>query len=117
MIEEQVDFNHAVEAVVEWVEKNSNWGETLLVITGDHETGYLTGPSSNPAWMPLVNNGAGNLPGMQWNSGNHTNSLIPFFAKGALGRFFNGYADETDPVRGEYIDNTEIARLLFLAME
>ncbi len=28
VIEEEIDFNHSVEAVVEWVEKNSNWGET-----------------------------------------------------------------------------------------
>ncbi len=65
VIEEEIDFNHSVEAVVEWVEKNSNWGETLVIVTGDHETGYLTGPGSDPAWMPLVNNGAGYLPGME----------------------------------------------------
>lgn len=117
IIEEEIDFNKAVEAVVDWVKKNSNWGETLLIVTGDHETGYLTGPGSNPTWQPLVNNGAGNLPGMQWNSDNHTNSLIPLFAKGDAARFFKGYADQTDPVRGSYVDNTEVAKLIFEIME
>jgi len=117
VIEEEIDFNRAAEAVVDWVKKNSNWGETLLLVTGDHETGYLTGPGSDPDWMPLVNNGAGNLPGMQWNSGSHTNSLIPFFAKGAAARFFKGCADGYDPVHRRYIDNTDIAGVIFKVME
>lgn len=113
VIEEQLDFDAAVEAVVSWVNANSNWGETLLIVTGDHETGYLLGPGSNPTWQPIINNGAGNLPGMQWNSGNHTNSLLPFYAKGDDARWFTNYATQTDPVRGRYIDNTDIARVIF----
>lgn len=114
MIEEQIDFDRAVEAVVAWIQKNSNWGETLLIVTGDHETGYLTGPMdmSSPVWVPVVNWGAGQLPGMQWNFGEHTNQLIPFFAKGDDGRWFNKSADLTDPVRGPYIDNTDIAKVI-----
>lgn len=113
MIEEQIDFDNAVQAVIDWVHANSNWGETLLVVTGDHETGYLTGPGSDPAWMPIINNGAGTLPGMEWHSGDHTNSLIPLFAKGDAARMFKRYADEYDPVRGRYLDNTELATVLF----
>lgn len=117
VIEEQIDFNKSVEVVVDWVNKNSNWGETLLIVTADHETGYLTGPGSNPTWEPLVNNGAGNLPGMQWNSGSHTNSLIPFFAKGEAARLFMSCADEYDLVRGHYIDNAEIAEAISRVMK
>jgi alkaline phosphatase len=117
MIEEQIDFDNAVRAVMDWVKANSNWGETLLVVTGDHETGYLTGPGSDPLWTPIVNNGAGNLPGMQWNSGHHTNSLIPLFAKGDAARMFKRYADEYDPVRGRYLDNTELADVLFWTLD
>ena len=64
LIEEQVDFDLAVDAVLAWVEANSNWGETLLIVTGDHETGYLTGPMdvANPAWSAVINNGAGRCP-------------------------------------------------------
>ena len=43
--------------------------------------GYLNGPGSNPYWMPLINNGEGSEPGMEWHSGDHTNSIIPFFCK------------------------------------
>jgi len=117
MIEEAIEFERAVEAVADWVQKNSNWGETLLIVTGDHETGCLWGPGSDPAWMPIVNNGAGNLPGMEWHSTNHTNSLMVLSAKGDAARMFHTYADQYDPVRGRYLDNTEVAMLVFWAMD
>jgi alkaline phosphatase len=113
MIEEETDFEAAFMAVMDWVEAHSNWGETLLVVTADHETGYLTGPGSDPTWTPIVNNGAGLLPGMEWHSGEHTNSLVPFFAKGDTARLFKRYADEYDPAYGRYLDNTEMAEALF----
>jgi alkaline phosphatase len=117
MIEELLDFERAVEAVVDWVRENSNWGETLLIVTGDHETGYLNGPYSSPGWEPVENNGAGAMPGMAWFSSSHTNSLIALFAKGDAGRLLREHADETDPVRGPYLDNTELGSVLFRAME
>ncbi|MCI0513147.1 alkaline phosphatase, partial [candidate division KSB1 bacterium] len=119
MIEEEIDFNHAVAAVVRWVETHSSWEESLVIVTADHETGYLTGVNSGtsaagqPIWNPLQNHGKGVLPGMEWHSGEHTNALIPFFAKGAASESLRQYADEIDPVRGHYLDNTEIAKFLF----
>jgi alkaline phosphatase len=124
MIEEEMNFNRAVESVVEWVEQNSSWDETLLIVTADHETGYITGPGSNDStltesatiediWKPLVNKGKGNLPGMHWNSTKHTNSLVPFFANGSGSERFDQYKSGVDPVRGEYFDNTSIAKVIF----
>jgi alkaline phosphatase len=86
MVEEEIAFNRAVDAVVSWVEANSDWGETLVIVTSDHETGYLTGPGSGvnadgPTWNPMVDNGVGVPPGMEFNfpaeDGQfvHTNSL------------------------------------------
>ncbi len=117
MIEEHIDFDRAVEAVMDWVEANSNWGETLLIVTSDHENGYVLGPGSDPAWEPVVNNGAGNLPGMAWYYPNHVNTLVPFFAKGDTARLFRDYAALADPVRGPYLDNTSIARVIFNLLE
>jgi alkaline phosphatase len=113
MIEEHIDFDLAVEAVMDWVQANSNWGETLLIVTSDHENGYVLGPGSDPTWEPIVNNGAGYLPGMEWYYTNHTNSLVPFYAKGDAARFFHNYATLIDPVRGRYLDNTSIAKVIF----
>lgn len=117
MIEEQLDFDRAVSAVVRWVETHSSWDETLLIVTGDHETGYLTGPESDPDWQPLENYGRNQLPGMEWHGGYHTNSLIPLFAKGKgaerLLRMVHGH----DPVHCAYIDNTAVAKAAFAAFE
>lgn len=124
MIEEEISFNRAVESAVAWVDKFSNWDETIIIVTGDHETGYLTGPGSDPQedsanmnrneiWKPLVNNGEGHQPGMEWHSEGHTNSLIPFYAKGIGSEKFNQRIKGNDPVRGPYIDESDISQVLF----
>jgi alkaline phosphatase len=116
MIEEQIDFNRSVEAVVEWVEENSSWNETLLIVTADHECGYLTGPDSGPGnppvWNPIENHGVDSLPGMQWNSGSHTNSLVPLYAKGYGVELFEDHIEGIDPVHGEFVDNTSLGRVM-----
>ncbi len=117
VIEEEIDFNKSVEAVVAWVQENSDWGETLLVVTGDHETGYMTGPDSDPDWMPLVNNGPTAQPGAEWHSGNHTNQLIPFYAKGSAARGFMCNIEDEDSVRGRYIDNVTLPNVIFKALD
>lgn len=115
MIEEQIDFNHSVEAAVQWVEENSSFEETLIIVTSDHECGYLTGPGEpDPLYPAVINYGKGNLPGMQWNSGSHTNMLVPFYARGAGSENFNLLAGEHDPEHGSFIQNSQIAPLIFM---
>lgn len=111
LIEEFIDFTNAIDAVIKWVETNSSWDETLLIVTADHETGYLSGPDSElkvPFANPIVNNGKGKMPEMQFNSTSHTNSLVPFFAKGAGSEIFFNFADETDQRFGKYMQNSEL---------
>ncbi len=112
LIEEQISFNQAVEVVVDWIETHSRWEDTLLIVTSDHETGYITGPGSGKNWKPLVNNGKGKVPIMEWHHDYHTNSLVPLYAKGYGSDRFAALADEKDPVRGLYLDNTEIGLLM-----
>jgi len=113
LIEEQIDFNTAVEAVIAWVEANSNWDDTLLILTADHDCGMLMGPdAATEAYDDLVYNGAGALPGMAFMSGNHTNQLVPVFAKGANADDLAYYVYGIDPVRGEYVDNTSIFHVM-----
>ncbi len=117
MIEEQHDFNLAVKAAIRWIELNGGWEDNLLIVTGDHECGYLTGPlekEASPVRNPIINNGAGEMPGMRFNHDEHTNMLIPVFAKGKGSALFHLFADEVDYLRGPYINNTEIAQLMFL---
>jgi alkaline phosphatase len=112
LIEEQMDFNGAVAAVDAWIEANSSWDETLVIITADHETGYLSGPGADPAWTPMTGQ-AGQLPNVSWHSGNHTNSLVPLFAKGIGSDLLAARAVNWDKVRGPYLDNTDIGKILF----
>jgi alkaline phosphatase len=120
-IEEQVDFNEAVAAVIDWVEANSSWDETLLIVTSDHETGGIWGEGTwtngtggavaadrseealaaanfNPAedmfneFLAVQDRGAGTIPGHQWASGNHTNELVPLWAIGAGSELFAQFA-------------------------
>ena len=110
MIEEEMDFNAAVQAVVDWVNANSNWRDTLLLVTSDHETGYLWGP--NGVFNEVLNNGKDLLPGATYNSTGHSNSLVPLYAIGANSQLLAKFADQEDPVRGRYLDNTEIFRAM-----
>jgi len=130
LIEEQDDFNAAVDAAIAWVEANSSWDETVIVVTGDHETGFLWGPGVDPedpeTWFaPVQDNGAGNMPGFyfysapndDWQnpsgSAGHTNQVIPFFVRGVGADHIAGFADDTDPVWGPYLDNTELGVACF----
>lgn len=110
-IEEQMDFNAAVDAVIAWVEENSSWDETLLIVTSDHECGGIWGEGTwtnaaggpvaadrseeallaarfDPAqdtfnaYLAVQDRGVGVMPGYQWASPNHTNELVPLWALG-----------------------------------
>jgi alkaline phosphatase len=124
MIEEMRDFNRAVDTVVEWVERNGGWEKSLVIVTADHETGRPTSPSAESLWpstpvsgkaalLDPVNRGPGNTPDLVWQTVRHTNSLVPLFAKGAGSELLRKSADRTDPVRGPYLDNTDVARAIF----
>ena len=120
MIEEHIQFNNTVQSVIDWVEVNSSWNESLVIVTSDHETGYLTGPGSGlggPVWTDIVNNGKGVLPGLQWNAGSHTNSLVPVFVKGTAAENFRNYILGNDIKYGEYIDNTSIADVILSVLQ
>ncbi len=110
-IEETQDFNKSVQAAIDWVEKNSSWDETLLIVTADHETGYLSGQEETESWNPQTGE-EGKAPQHQWYSGEHTNQVVPFFFKGAGSEDIKAKATGTDPVRGKYIDNTDVANLI-----
>ena len=119
MIEEMNDFNNTFASVVAWIAAHSHWDETLLIVTGDHESGYLWGPDSKaPAtWNPIMDKGAGSMPGFRYYSTDHSNSLIPFHAKGLASDRFASYVIAADPVRGDYIDNTCIAQVIFSLLD
>ena len=117
-IEEEIEFIKTVDSVIAWVEKYSSWDETLLIVTADHETGFIADPDFGKDSIMLdhwqiIDNGVGNIPGLAYYSLDHTNQLVPLYAKGAGSELLNSYADEWDFVRGKYLQNSEIGQTMF----
>lgn len=119
LVEEVVGFVEAVGAVLEWVAANGGWERHLLVVTSDHETGYLGGPAPDGgpepaclAALPLQPRGRGELPGLRFNSGDHTNALVPLLAAGPGSARLAAAAIAGDPVRGQWLENVAIGALL-----
>ena len=83
-IAETVEFHNAVKVVVDWA---GNRGDTLVIVTADHETGNL---------LVGKNNGKGNPPEVTWKSRGHTDKDIPFYAWGENSETFHGKIDNTD---------------------
>ncbi|MBP5274004.1 MAG: alkaline phosphatase [Abditibacteriota bacterium] len=100
-------LDDAVRAMVEWVNKNSNWNDTMIIVTADHETG---GIRNTDGTYFITSNGAGNMPNYEYTTGGHTNCPVPFFVKGGTPGLYNRYIRGKDPVWGKYIDNTDISK-------
>lgn len=112
LIEEHMDFDDAVRAVSQWVERNSSWDDTLVIVTSDHGNGMLTGPDGETR---IKDRGKARMPGLKWNSGGHTNELVPLFARGSGAELFKWFVRGKDPVRGRYVDNTDVFRVMQIA--
>lgn len=125
MIEEQVEFNESVEAAAAWVEENSSWDETMIIVTTDHGNGLLQGPQSDTiAYQPIMNQGAGAMPLVRWHSDNHTRELVPLYARGAGAEYFREVAQqaeglavyEVDADAQVWVDNTDVFAAAMTAM-
>lgn len=135
---EHTAFAKAIDAAIDWVEKNSSWDETLMIITADHETGQLWGAgtfdddSENDvfdegdtfnAFMPVENKGRGKVPGVQFAGKRHSNSLVPIWAKGPgaerfldRARFVDKRAGEFWKFSGRYVDNIDVFHVMKAAL-
>ncbi|MDR2117443.1 MAG: alkaline phosphatase [Planctomycetaceae bacterium] len=131
---EHTGFSKTVDTVIDWVEKNSSWQETLVIVTADHETGQIWGPAtfdddnkngvydegdSFNAFRQVQNNGRGKIPGVQYCSGGHTNALVPLYAKGIGADLFLKQIKGTDQkaaqfwnFSGQFVDNTDIFHVI-----
>lgn len=122
LMEETKDFNDAVKATIDWVEKNSSWDETLVIVTTDHDNGMPMGAQANTQPFQLIENkGKGKVPQFTFRpTGDHSNALVPLWAKGAGSERFTshvkgidaGYAKYTKMNDGRYIDNTDVFQVI-----
>lgn len=89
VIGETLAFDDAVRRVVKWAGAR---GDTLVIVTADHETGGLS---------VVADNGAGRDPDVTWTTGGHTDAPVPVYAIGP-------FAEQVEQIA----DNTEIATLI-----
>lgn len=81
---ELADFELMLHAVLDWAEKDGN---TLVVVTADHETGGLTLPDGD------IEQG---LNDFRFLWGSHTGCMVPVFAYGPGAERFSGIQQNTD---------------------
>ena len=84
LMKETLDFDQTVGEVMKWAAKD---GETLVVVTADHETGGLT----------LVNgNKEEGRVECCFSSKDHTGAMVPVYAFGPGAENFTGIFENTD---------------------
>ncbi len=83
IISETIEFDYAIGAILEYAKEN---GETLVIVTADHETGGYA-----------INTGSrmGRIDGA-FTTDYHTGALIPVFAYGPGAELFAGTYENTD---------------------
>lgn len=83
-VSELLDFDQVIGKAMEFADSN---GETLIIVTGDHETGGLTLTGGDYS--------AGYING-QFSTGGHTAIPVPVFAYGPQSQLFSGVYENTD---------------------
>jgi len=93
VITELIDFDDAVGKALDFAEKDGN---TLVVVTGDHETGGLALSSKQRVNEHGKEYSDYNQIDLTFSTGGHSTTLIPVFAYGPGSEEFNGVYQNTD---------------------
>jgi alkaline phosphatase len=84
MMDEMIDFDYAVQVALDYAEEHGN---TLVVVTADHETGGLTLPDPQGKYTDVAFN---------YSSGSHTCLPVLVFAYGPGAEQFTGWMQNRD---------------------
>ena len=82
LLSEMKDFDNAVRQVLEFAKHD---GETLVIVTADHETGGLG----------IISENSKKRPDYAFTSNGHTATMVPVFAYGPGASLFSGIYDNT----------------------
>jgi alkaline phosphatase len=110
MLEELSEFDAAVQTVIQWVNDGTNdagWNNTLVIVTADHETGYLQ-PVGDRTGMAVIEHQCWGIDCNGWHE--HTNLLVPIYAQGVGAKSLKAAFD------GDYRDNTDIFKTMLKAL-
>ena len=84
MISEMIEFDNTIKKVFDFID---NDGNTLVVITADHETGGAAITGGDLLKSKVKNN---------YVSGSHTATMVPVFSSGYKAHNFKGVYDNTE---------------------
>ena len=83
-MQETADFDRAIGAVMKWAEED---GETLVIVTADHETGGLTVLGGDEEKGEVEGN---------FTTGGHSGVLVPIYLYGPSADYFTGIYHNTE---------------------
>ena len=84
LVEEMRDFNNTLNVVLDFAEKDGN---TLVVVTADHETGGLSFVDPEGKYTRTD---------FKWSTGSHSAVFVPVFSYGPGAETFSGIMDNTE---------------------
>ena len=84
MLEELADFDSVLNVILDWAARDGN---TLVVVTADHETGGLTLPGGDLRRGTVT---------ARYTTLDHTGVMVPVFAYGPGSQHFSGIMENTD---------------------
>ena len=88
VVDEVLDFDRAIRIALDFAERD---GETLVVITADHETGGMTIMNGSYVDSTIT---------AQFNTGGHTGTMVPIYSFGLHADKFTGIMENTEiPLR------------------
>ncbi len=84
LIEEVLDFDKTLGVALDFAKKN---GETLIIVTADHETGGFTLATDGKNYNKIK---------PSFSTTGHSGTMVPVFAEGPGAHLFNGIYNSTD---------------------
>ena len=84
MVDEMMDFNAAIQVAMDYAKKDGN---TLVVVTADHETGGLSLPDPQGKYTNVV---------FDYSTGSHTCLPVMVYAYGPGAEQFTGWMQNRD---------------------
>jgi len=112
-VEEVVNTFRTIVMCEQWVENNSGWDDTSLILVSAYEYGLIWGSeSSSFPYAQVTNRGKKRVPGFRINHKGPTAALAPLLIRGDMAKSVSELYQAEDPIYGEYLPISKLGTLL-----